>query len=29
MDRPYIVCHMVSSIDGKLTGEFGFVRNVP
>lgn len=22
MDRPYIVCHMVMSIDGKVTGEF-------
>ncbi|MBO5293898.1 MAG: dihydrofolate reductase family protein [Clostridia bacterium] len=22
MDRPYIVCHMVTSIDGKVTGEF-------
>lgn len=22
MDRPYIVCHMVASIDGKVTGEF-------
>lgn len=22
MNRPYIICHMVSSIDGKVTGEF-------
>ena len=22
MYRPYIVCHMVTSIDGKVTGEF-------
>ncbi len=22
MERPYIVCHMVTSIDGKVTGEF-------
>lgn len=22
MDRPYIICHMVTSIDGKVTGEF-------
>lgn len=22
MDRPYIICHMTSSIDGKVTGEF-------
>lgn len=22
MDRPYIVCHMVTSIDGKVTGDF-------
>ena len=20
--RPYIICHMVTSIDGKVTGEF-------
>lgn len=24
MDRPYIVCHTVSSIDGKVTGDFLF-----
>lgn len=24
MDRPYIVCHMVTSIDGKVTGDFLF-----
>jgi len=22
MDRPYIICHMVTSLDGKVTGEF-------
>ncbi|MBQ8026842.1 MAG: 5-amino-6-(5-phosphoribosylamino)uracil reductase, partial [Clostridia bacterium] len=22
MNRPYIICHMVTSIDGKVTGEF-------
>lgn len=22
MDRPYIICHMLASIDGKVTGEF-------
>ncbi len=22
MDRPYIICHMVTSIDGKVTGDF-------
>ena len=22
MNRPYIVCHMVTSIDGKVTGDF-------
>ena len=22
MPRPYIICHMVTSIDGKVTGEF-------
>lgn len=22
MDRPYIICHMVTSIDGKVTGKF-------
>ncbi|MGF7399085.1 hypothetical protein PQ744_01520 [Thermoanaerobacterium thermosaccharolyticum] len=22
MDRPYIICHMVTSLDGKITGEF-------
>lgn len=24
MDRPYIICHMVTSIDGKVTGDFLF-----
>lgn len=24
MNRPYIICHMVSSIDGKVTGDFLF-----
>ncbi len=24
MDRPYIICHMVMSIDGKVTGDFLF-----
>ena len=24
MVRPYIICHMVTSIDGKITGEFLF-----
>lgn len=22
MDRPYIICHMVTSLDGKVTGDF-------
>jgi len=22
MDRPYVVCHMLMSIDGKVTGDF-------
>ena len=22
MDRPFIVCHMLSSVDGKIDGEF-------
>ena len=22
MNRPYIICHMVTSIDGKVTGDF-------
>ena len=22
MNRPYIICHMVSSLDGKVTGKF-------
>jgi|GEM_PF-2179859 len=22
MDRPYIICHMVTSLDGKVTGNF-------
>ena len=22
MNRPYIICHMVTSIDGKVTGKF-------
>ena len=22
MNRPYIICHMVSSVDGKVTGDF-------
>ena len=22
MNRPYVICHMVTSIDGKVTGEF-------
>lgn len=22
MDRPYVICHMVTSIDGKVTGDF-------
>ena len=24
MNRPYIICHMVTSIDGKVTGDFLF-----
>ena len=24
MDRPYIICHMVTSIDSKVTGDFLF-----
>lgn len=24
MDRPYIICHMVTSLDGKVTGDFLF-----
>lgn len=24
MDRPYIICHMVTSVDGKVTGDFLF-----
>ena len=24
MERPYIVCHMVASVDGKVTGDFLF-----
>ena len=24
MDRPYIICHMVQSLDGKVTGDFLF-----
>ncbi len=24
MNRPHIVCHMVTSLDGKVTGEFLF-----
>ena len=24
MNRPYIICHMVTSIDGKATGNFLF-----
>lgn len=26
MDRPYIICHMVTSIDGKVTGDFLFQK---
>ncbi|MBE6949218.1 MAG: pyrimidine reductase [Ruminococcaceae bacterium] len=26
MNRPYIICHMVTSIDGKVTGDFLFQR---
>ena len=22
MERPYIICHMVTSIDGRVTGDF-------
>ena len=22
MNRPYIICHMVTSLDGKVTGDF-------
>ena len=22
MKRPYVICHMVTSIDGKVTGDF-------
>ena len=25
MNRPYIICHMVMSIDGKVTGDFLFL----
>lgn len=25
MNRPYVICHMLSSIDGKVTGEFLFL----
>ena len=24
MNRPYIICHMVTSLDGKVTGDFLF-----
>ena len=24
MERPYIICHMVTSLDGKVTGDFLF-----
>ncbi len=24
MKRPYVICHMVSSLDGKVTGDFLF-----
>lgn len=24
MNRPYIICHMLTSIDGKVTGDFLF-----
>ena len=24
MNRPYIICHMMTSIDGKVTGDFLF-----
>lgn len=27
MNRPYVICHMLSSIDGKVTGEFLFLQN--
>ena len=27
MNRPYVICHMLSSIDGKVTGEFLFLPN--
>lgn len=22
MNRPYVICHMVTSLDGKVTGQF-------
>lgn len=27
MNRPYVICHMLSSIDGKVTGDFLFLPN--
>lgn len=24
MTRPYVICHMLMSIDGKITGDFHF-----
>ena len=27
MERPYVICHMLSSIDGKVTGEFLSSKN--
>ena len=28
MERPYVICHMLSSIDGKVTGEFLYDESV-
>ena len=27
MTRPYVICHMVMSIDGKVTGDFLYSKN--
>ncbi len=27
MHRPYVICHMVTSVDGKVTGNFYMTRH--